>query len=114
MNTAPIKMRAYKIGNDIVAADNPAKAITTWADHFSQVMASAPHAFEVDPDTFAIDIENEDGTTRPGFLREIMPAECRAEVLLELEPTHCTTEINYAHPQRHQKAPLRSDDPCHR
>ena len=74
-------MKAYKIHDDIVAAHNPSQAITTWAEHFEERIEAAGPVAEIDPTTYIVAYEQEDGTFENGPLTEMMPAE-EPQVLL--------------------------------
>lgn len=76
INNMPVpKMRAWRIGNEIVAARDVLEAMRVWlAESNAQSHADGP-AEEIDPAQVAIQVENEDGSFRAGTVAEVMPGD---------------------------------------
>lgn len=66
-------MNAYRIQNDLVAARDEQEAIAAWAKHYDVDPQSAGPVEQIDPSTFIISVENEDGTWRDAPVAEVMP-----------------------------------------
>jgi hypothetical protein len=75
-------MKAYKIQDDIVAAHNEEQAVGTWMDYFSEDAKSAGPIEEIDPLTYMINFEQNDGSFELGPLADIMP-EHDPEVIID-------------------------------
>jgi hypothetical protein len=68
-------VKAFRIHNDVIAADDEQEAIGTWAQYYERPAAEAGPVEEINPAEMEIQIENEDGTWRDGSLAEVMPAD---------------------------------------
>jgi hypothetical protein len=66
-------MKAYKIQDTIVAAHDEQEAIATWAKYFDEAPEDACPLKEVDPATFEVNYELDDGSWMPGPLMHLMP-----------------------------------------
>jgi hypothetical protein len=66
-------MKAYKIKTDIVAAHSEQQAVSTWAEHFDEDPKAAGPCEEINPDTFPVSYEQEDGSFKDGMLADSMP-----------------------------------------
>lgn len=78
-------MKAYKIKDDIVAAHNEAEAIITWAEHFEVEIQTSGPAEEVDPATYIVSYEQEDGSFEDGPLSHLFYEGQTPEVIIDGE-----------------------------
>lgn len=76
------KMKAYKIEEDIVAAHDEKQALQTWANLFEENPADARGVEEIDPATFHVNYEQNDGTFKEGPLAAMMPTDNEPIVLI--------------------------------
>jgi hypothetical protein len=75
-------MKAYKIEDDIVAAHTRKQALQTWANLFEENAADARSVEEIDPATFMVNYEQDDGTFKEGPLAAMMPTDNEPIVLI--------------------------------
>lgn len=68
-------MKAYKIKDDIVAAHNEEQALETWAAHFGEDPKAAGPCEEIDPATYMVSYEQDDGSYKDGPLSDAMPTD---------------------------------------
>lgn len=82
-------MRAWRIGNDIVAARNVIEAMRVWLDDPDAKTRADGPAEELDPEQLTIQIENEDGSFRSGKLTECMPGDGEAAQVVAYGECDC-------------------------
>ena len=75
-------MKAYKIDDDIVAAHDENEAKQTWANLFQENPADIRSIEEINPATFMVNYEQDDGTFKEGPLADMMPTDDEAIVLI--------------------------------
>lgn len=81
-------MKAYKIQDDLIAANSEQEAITEWAKHFDVEPDTSGPVEELNPETFQINYEQGDGSYKPGPLSHLIPDGDDPIVLIdgEVEP----------------------------
>ncbi len=77
-------MKAFKIQDDIVAAFSVEQAIEIWAEHFGVEADTAGPVEELNPATFLVAYEQDDGSFDDGTLADMMP-ETEPCVLIDAE-----------------------------
>ena len=75
-------MKAYKIEDDIVAANTEAEAVHEWCKLFEECEQDIRSVEEIDPEKFMVNYEQDDGTFEPGPLAHMMPDDDEPIVLI--------------------------------
>ena len=78
-------MKAFKIKSDIVAAPDEQAALKEWIAEFGECRGGAGPVEELNPATYLVHYEQDDGSFEPGPLSHMMPNNEIPVVLIEGE-----------------------------